>query len=119
MFLEVPPRGSAPCSPHQGPRLKEAPSPTFTTENVAKGAVRTKPPAAALGVIHDSFVLFHFPPASRMATFIFSQGQGRTGPSLTQKMEMGSPWWKALMPTMDRFLGKRHEEKHSVCKEME
>lgn len=116
MFLEIPAGDSALCHPHQGHRLKEAPSPTSITGDMAKGTVSTRPPAPALGGTRDASVLVHFPPASHLATFIFSVGQGRTVQPRTQKMEVGSPWGKALMPTMDSFLDKYHEEKDNAAR---
>lgn len=112
MFLEIPAGDSALCHPHQGHRLKEAPSPTSITGDVAKRAVSIRPPA--LGGTRDASVLVHFPPASHMATFIFSVGQGRTVQPRTQKMELGSSWGKALMPTMDSFLDKYHKERTTL-----
>lgn len=91
----------------------------MATENMANCPISPKPPTPALGVIHDTSVLFHFPPVSHMAKFISSKGQGSIVLPRTQKMAMGRIWWKALMPTTETFTDKDHEEKYGCCKEME
>lgn len=111
MFLEMPAGDSALCHPHGGPRLKEAPSPTSITGSMTKRAVSTKPPAPAPapGMTHDTSILFHFPPACHMVAFVSFEGQRSTVLTCTRKMEVGSSWWKALVPTMDGFLDKYQE----------
>lgn len=109
-------RGLCSLSSSTGMGLKEAPSPTSATGNVANCPKNPKPPTPAPGAVHDMLVLFHFPPASCMAKFVFSEGQGSTVLSHTQDMEVGSIWWKALMPTTDRVMDRYREEKYSVAR---